>query len=141
MFWQPSVVEFLGLTTQEWEKHKDFILNLREIALEHTEDGSVLMKIGDGLKPWEELKYFPDNTSDPDGIDLSGYLKKDLSNIDIYKFDEILRETNAYKELDSKLNKINFTDDNMVMKVDKNSNGSPLITIGSDNNNNIVIDI
>ena len=45
-------------TTQNWTTNSSTVLLKGEVGLEFLEDGTVAMKIGDGVKTWAQLDYF-----------------------------------------------------------------------------------
>jgi len=94
-----SLIQFKKATTIVWLANKDVVLEQAEPAVEFTVDGKILMKLGDGLKTWEQLPYISDGSAP---TDLSSYLKKDLSNLGTDDLDRALIMTNAYKNIEKR---------------------------------------
>lgn len=45
-------------STANWNANGDVVLLKAELGLEFLEDDTVRIKIGDGVTPWKNLKYF-----------------------------------------------------------------------------------
>ena len=51
------IIQFTVYTTSEWESHKSAVLPKGLPAFEALDDGKTKVKVGDGVKTWENLPY------------------------------------------------------------------------------------
>lgn len=51
-----SIVQHRRGTTAEWEQYKDIVLKEGEISVEFCDDGTALLKVGDGVRAYSDLK-------------------------------------------------------------------------------------
>ncbi|WP_438566012.1 hypothetical protein, partial [Clostridium sp.] len=89
------------------------------------------LKAGDGLKKFNDLPYVT-NPNGGGAIDLTSYLKKDLSNLSTEDLDRVIRLTNAYKTIEAQFPQyygIRATESETTIPFDFNSTTDNIIHV------------
>lgn len=72
-------------STANWLANGSVILLKGEVGIEFLESGKTKIKIGDGVTPWSQLKYFNGGTS-IDAIDNSVFVIDENGNLTLVGF-------------------------------------------------------
>jgi hypothetical protein len=77
-----SIVQHRRGTTADWALYEDFILLEGELSVQFCEDGTALLKVGDGVTPYKNLKGISASAENVDDIiAVQEVLRRDVENL------------------------------------------------------------